>query len=102
MVLLGVLALIVTVAAPLAVDLILGLHILLAAVTQVMHALRNKGSSRFWWEAGIGVLYCLVALSLLLNPMQGLITLTLLLTILFIAESIYKIILTLQPRPAAT
>ena len=47
LVLLGVLALIVTVAAPLAVDLILGLHILLAAVTQVMHALRNKGSSRF-------------------------------------------------------
>lgn len=85
MVVLGVLALIVPVAVALAIDLILGLHILLAAVTQVMHALRSKGSSRFWWEAGIGVLYCLVALSLLLNPMQGLITLTLLLTILFIA-----------------
>ncbi|GAC21601.1 HdeD family acid-resistance protein [Paraglaciecola arctica] len=98
----GVLALILPMAAALAIELILGWLILLAGIAQVIHALRSKGSSRFWWEAGIGVLYCLVAFSLLLNPLQGLITLTLLLTILFIAEGIFKVILALQLRPAST
>jgi uncharacterized membrane protein HdeD (DUF308 family) len=102
LVVVGVLALIVPMAAALAIELILGWLILLAGITQVIHALRSKGSSRFWWEAGIGVLYCLVAFSLLLNPLQGLITLTLLLTILFIAEGIFKVILALQLRPAST
>ena len=102
LVVLGVLALIVPMAAALAIELILGWLLLLAGITQVVHALRSKGSSRFWWEAGIGVLYCLMAFSLLLNPMQGLITLTLLLTILFIADGIFKIILALQLRPVST
>jgi uncharacterized membrane protein HdeD (DUF308 family) len=102
LVVVGVLALIVPMAAALAIELILGWLILFAGIAQIIHALRSKGSSRFWWEAGIGVLYCLVAFSLLLNPMQGLITLTLLLTILFIAEGIFKIVLALQLRPAST
>ena len=102
LVVIGTLALILPMAAALAVEIILGWILLLAGITQVIHALRSKGSSRFWWEAGIGVLYCLVAFSLLLNPMQGLITLTLLLTILFIAEGIFKIILALKLRHAST
>ncbi len=102
LIVLGVLALILPMAAALAIELTLGWLILLAGITQVIHALRSKGSSRFWWEAGIGILYCLVAFSLLLNPMQGLITLTLLLTILFIVEGSFKIILALQLRPAST
>jgi uncharacterized membrane protein HdeD (DUF308 family) len=102
LVVLGALALIVPMAAALAIELILGWLLLLAGITQVIHALRSKGSQRFWWEAGIGILYCLVAYSLLMDPMQGLITLTLLLTILFIAEGIFKIILAWQLRPAST
>jgi uncharacterized membrane protein HdeD (DUF308 family) len=102
LVVVGALAIIAPMAAALAIELILGWLILLAGITQVIHALRSKGSSRFWWEGGIGVLYCLVAFSLLLDPMQGLVTLTLLLTILFIAEGIFKIILALQLRPVST
>jgi uncharacterized membrane protein HdeD (DUF308 family) len=99
LIVLGILALVLPMAAAFAIELILGWLILLAGITQILHALRSKGSNRFWWEAGIGVLYCLVAFSLLVNPMQGLITLTLLLTILFIAEGIFKIVLALQLWP---
>jgi uncharacterized membrane protein HdeD (DUF308 family) len=102
LVVLGALALIVPMAAALAIELILGWLLLLAGISQIIHALRSKGSQRFWWEAGIGVLYCLGAFLLLLNPMQGLITLTFLLTFLFIAEGLFKIILAWQFRPVAT
>lgn len=98
----GVLALIVPMAAALAIELIIGWLILLAGITQIIHAFKNKGSSRFWWETGIGVLYCLVAFLLLLDPMQGLITFTVLLTILFLVEGIVKLVLALQfyPQPS--
>lgn len=39
---------------------------------------------------------------LLLNPMQGLVTITLLLTILFVVEGIFKIALAVQLMPAST
>lgn len=102
LVVIGILTLIVPMAAALAIELILGWLILLAGITQILHALRSKGSNRFWWEVGIAVLYCLIAFSLLINPMQGLITLTLLLSILFIAEGVFKIILASQLWPNST
>lgn len=99
---LGVLALVLPMAAALAIELLLGWLILFGGVTQILHAFRSKGVSRFWWETGIGVLYCTVALMLLLNPMQGLVTITLLLTILFVVEGIFKIALAVQLMPAST
>lgn len=102
MLVIGALALILPMAAALAIELILGWLILFAGITQMLHAFRSKGSNRFWWETGVGLLYVVVALMLLFNPIQGLITLTLLLTILFIAEGLFKIILALQLRPEST
>ena len=102
LVILGVLALILPMAATLAIELLLGWLLLLGGVTQILHAFRSKGVSRFWWETGIGVLYCGVALLLLLNPMQGLVTITLLLTILFLVEGLFKIALAMQLLPAST
>ena len=67
-----------------------------ALICKIMHAFRSKGVSRFWWETGIGVLYFCIALMLLINPMQGAITITLLLTILFLIEGTFKIVLALQ------
>jgi uncharacterized membrane protein HdeD (DUF308 family) len=102
LIVIGAIALILPMAVALAIELILGWIILIAGMTQIIHAFRSKGSSRFWWESGIGILYCLVAFSLLVNPIQGLITLTFLLSFLFITEGIFKIILAIQLRPAAT
>lgn len=99
---LGVLALVLPMAAALAIELLLGWLILFGGVTQILHAFRSKGVSRFWWETGIGVLYCGIGLLLLLNPMQGLVTITLLLTILFLVEGIFKIVLAVQLMPESS
>ena len=96
LVVLGFIALLLPMAATLAIELMLGWLIMLGGVAQIMHAFRSKGVSRFWWETGIGVLYCCIALMLLINPMQGAITITLLLTILFLIEGTFKIVLALQ------
>lgn len=102
LVVLGFIALLLPIAATLAIELMLGWLIMLGGVTQILHAFRSKGVSRFWWEIGIGVLYCCIALMLLVNPMQGAVTITVLLTILFLIEGIFKIMLAIQQWSTST
>ena len=48
------------------------------------------------------MLYCCIALMLLVNPMQGAVTITVLLTILFLIEGIFKIMLAIQQWSTST
>ena len=98
MIVLGVLAIALPLAAALTIGLLLGWLLLLGGVVQAVHAFRTRTASRFWWELGIGVLYILAGLLFLTNLMQGIVTLTIILAILFLLEGCAKIVLALQLR----
>lgn len=95
---LGVLAVVLPLAAALAIDLLLGWLLLVGGVVLSVQAFRIPPSGRFWWQLGIGVLNVLAGLLLLLNPMQGVLTLTVMLSVLFLVEGAYKVMLALPLR----
>ena len=100
LIVLGVLALVLPLAAALAIELLLGWLLLAGGVVQSVHAFRTPSAARFWWQLGIGVLYTIGGLLLLLNPLQGVLTLTVVLSVLFLLEGVFKLLLALQLRAA--
>jgi uncharacterized membrane protein HdeD (DUF308 family) len=95
---LGAVAVVLPLAAALAIDLLLGWLLLLGGAALSFQAFRTSPSTRFWWQLGIGVLNTLIGLLLLVNPMQGVLTLTVLLSVLFLVEGSYKVALALPLR----
>lgn len=95
---LGALAVVLPLAAALAIDLLLGWLLLLGGLVLSFQAFRTSPSARFWWQLGIGVLNSLIGLLLLVKPMEGVLTLTLLLSVLFLIEGGYKVVLAMPLR----
>ncbi|MEQ3660283.1 MAG: HdeD family acid-resistance protein [Glaciecola sp.] len=101
MVILGLLAMLLPFVTSVAIEVILSVILMLGGFAQIIHAVRSRGSNRIWWETGIGVLSFLIGVLLLTNPLEGLLTLTFLMTIMFIGEGVFKIALAFSVRPAA-
>ncbi len=95
---LGSLAVVLPLAAALAIDLTLGWLLLLGGLALGIQAMRTSLSTRFWWQLGIAVLNTLVGLLLLINPMQGVLTLTIVLSVLFLVEGVFKLAVVLPLR----
>lgn len=95
---LGALAVALPLAAALAIELLIGWLLLFGGGLLSVQAFRIPPSARFWWQLGIGVLNVLAGLLLLLNPMQGVLTLTVVLSVLFLLEGLSKIVLALPLR----
>jgi len=98
LIVLGGLAILLPLAAALAINLLLGLLLLASGVAMGVQALRSMGAARFWWHLGLAVLYGLMGVVLLLDPLQGVVTLTLLLAALLLFEGVVKIALALPMR----
>jgi uncharacterized membrane protein HdeD (DUF308 family) len=98
LIVLGGLAVLLPLAAALAINLLLGILLLASGVAMGVQAFRSMGPARFWWHFGLAVLYALMGLLLLLDPLQGVVTLTLLLAALLLFEGIVKIALALPMR----
>jgi uncharacterized membrane protein HdeD (DUF308 family) len=95
---LGAVAILLPMAAALALELLLGWVLLVGGVALGIQAFRTSLQTQFWWQLGIGVLNGLVGLLLLLNPMQGILTLTVVLAVLFLLEGVLKLALVLPLR----
>ena len=82
-----------------AAKIFLGWLFLIGGVVMIVHAFAAPGWKGFIWELLIGILYLVAGGYLIFSPEAGLITLTILLAALFIAEGVAEVIMAFQVRP---
>ena len=96
---LGTLAIIMPFAATLAVEMVFGVLFLIGGVAQLVQAFRSKGWKVFALQVVGGLLALALGVILLLFPLQGVLTLTILLAAFFVAQGVVKIMAALRARP---
>ncbi|MCA8884418.1 MAG: DUF308 domain-containing protein [Rhodobacteraceae bacterium] len=101
-VLFGIFALGNAVAASIAVTLMTGVLLLLAGGMQVAVGLSEKGTGRKIASIALGVLMMLLGVSLTANPLQGLISLALVVTILLASSGVVRLGVAWAMRSTAT
>jgi uncharacterized membrane protein HdeD (DUF308 family) len=82
-----------------AAKILLGWLFLIGGVMMIMHAFQAPGWQGFLWELLIGILYAFAGAYLAFFPFTGLITLALVLSVLFIIEGIFEVIMAIRVRP---
>lgn len=96
LIVLGMLAIGLPLATAVAVDLLVGWLLVISAVAQLWHAFKAKGWRASIPHALVGVLQLVVGLMMILNPIQGILALTVLLIALFAIEGVFKIIMAIR------
>lgn len=94
----GILALANPFGASLAVEQFIGWMFLFAGVMQILAAWQAKGFSAKIWTALAGLIGLFVGTSLLAHPLQGMVSLTLLIAILFLVTGVFKVIAAMSFR----
>lgn len=95
----GLLALSVPLVASLTVGLVIGSLLLIDGVLQGIHYYHLRNRKGYGWR-GLGALFSVIAgLLLLLFPMEGVMSLTLIIGVYFIISGIVKMALALELRP---
>lgn len=82
-----------------AAKVVLGWLFLIGGVMMIVHAFQAPGWGGFLWEVLIGLLYVLVGGYLAFFPIAGLLTLTIVIAALFIAEGVFEAIMAFRIRP---
>jgi uncharacterized membrane protein HdeD (DUF308 family) len=85
--------------AALAVSVVVGWLVVLAGVVHVMLAFRAHGAGSMIWKLLIGIAYLCFGGYLIVHPVLGAASLTLLLASLFLIEGILNIVLYVKMRP---
>lgn len=95
----GVLALLNPLAATLTATLMAGWAFTFLGALQVIQSFQIKGWGGFIWALLFGLLTLAVGLSLIFDPLAGMISLTILVAVLFLVTGIVKIMLSFSLRP---
>jgi uncharacterized membrane protein HdeD (DUF308 family) len=82
-----------------AAKVVLGWLFLIGGVMMIVHAFQAPGWGGFLWELLIGILYVVVGGYLAFFPLAGLLTLTIVIAALFIAEGVFEAIMAFRVRP---
>lgn len=72
---------------------------LIGGVVTIVHAFSAQKWSGFLWSLLVGVLYLIAGGYMIMFPLTGLITLTLLLIFLFALEGVFEVIMAFRMRP---
>ena len=106
-VLTGILSLllgIVAIAGPLvvafALNLLLGALLAIGGLSEIVRAVRHRGTKGWWWALVSGALYMLGGWFLVFDPLAGILALTIILSIAFIVKGISAIVYAFGLRPA--
>ena len=99
LVLAGLSALAIPFVASIAVEAVVGWAFVLAGLVQLAYALRTKGWGGFTWQILIGAIFLLGGLTLITNPVAGLLSLTLVIIATFLASGVIKILVGFRLRP---
>lgn len=92
MIILGLLAILLPVAASIGIARLIGWLILFDGVVQIFHAFRSTGIGHVTWKLLIATLYLLTAVYLLAHPILALAVLTLVLSVFFFIQGMVDII----------
>lgn len=99
MILAGILAIGLPLAAGLAVNIVIAWLLVFSGGAHLAFAWHLRGIGGVIWQVLLGVLYIGIGLYLLVRPLAGLLALTLALAIYLFAEGILELILSFQVRP---
>ena len=99
LVLIGMAAIAFPFLSTLAAKIAIGWIFLVAGVVEVFHAFYVKRWAGFFWNLLIGLLYIAAGVWLAFFPLTGILTLTIVIAALFIAEGIMKLIMGFRMRP---
>src|ERR1700722_13328881 len=82
----------------LAVTLLVGWLLIFGGVAHLVAAFGGGGASRVIWQLLIGIIYLVGGFYYLTHPLLGLVTLTLLLAAVFLAEAVFEMIVYFRGR----
>ncbi len=99
LILLGAAAIAVPIVASLAIETLFGWILLAGGLIKIVHSFRASNTGKCLLRLLGGVMYLAIGGIFLFYPLQGVLTLTLLLAILFVLEGIIKIAVSLRIRP---
>ncbi|WP_313690850.1 HdeD family acid-resistance protein [Halorarum halobium] len=96
---LGVLAIFTPFVTGVTLSLLLGAILIVGGLVHLVNAFSARGWSGSLWQVVLGIVYGLAGVSLLVNPVLGLATLTLLLVAYFAVDGVVEIVMGLRMRP---
>lgn len=97
----GIMALIDPFAASLAATVLAGWVFVAMGVLQIIQSFQVRGWAGFAWYLLLGLLALLVGLSLVFNPLEGMISITIVIGILFLVTGVVKTMYAFSLRPMA-
>jgi uncharacterized membrane protein HdeD (DUF308 family) len=98
MIILGVFAIAAPYGATLAVQFALGWILVIGGIAEAIHAFMARGWGGFLLELLSAILYVVVGVLLLTNPVGGALALTIVLAVFLIVEGIFKIMMAMRVR----
>src|SRR5215831_19713774 len=101
MILTGVLAIMIPPVAGIAVLFVIAWLLMFNGAAHLVFAWHTRTAGGMVWELLLGILYILVGVYALLNPVAGLASLTLVLAIYLFMEAVLELILSFRLRPLA-
>lgn len=99
-VVLGAIAIIIPPLASVTITILVGIILLVGAVGMVAEALSRGTTGHRIWSAILAVLYVIAGVWLLINPVEGTITLTWVLVIFFLVIGLFRLVAGIQGRGA--
>jgi len=99
-VVLGLIAIIVPPLASVGITILVGILLLVGAVGMVAEAISRGTTGHRTWSAILAVLYVIAGVWLLINPVEGTITLTIVLIVFFLVIGLFRLIAGIQGRGA--
>jgi len=98
---LGIAAIAFPLLTTIAAKIFLGWLFMIGGVVQIVHAFSTRQWSEFFLDLLIGVLYLIVGGWLAFFPLTGIVTLTLLVAAMFIAQGVLEAVMAFRMRPLA-
>ncbi len=92
----GLLAIAFPFASTLTVELMVGSLFLTVGLFTTVHATMERKAEGMWWELLIGLLHIAAGVAFLVNPLGGIIALTIMLGGVFVVEGVMRIMMALQ------
>jgi uncharacterized membrane protein HdeD (DUF308 family) len=99
LIILGIAAISLPMFVALTIDVIVGAILVIGGIAHVGHAFMSRKWKGFLPGLLVGILYLVAGVVMLVHPLQGVLTLTLLLVAFFIVDGLFKIGLALKLRP---
>jgi uncharacterized membrane protein HdeD (DUF308 family) len=98
MIVLGIIAIAFPFFASVASTLLFGWIFILAGIVQIVYAIQSRGADQIIWTLILGFLYLLAGIFVVVNPLKGVLALTLVLGITIFVQGVIQIFISFKLR----